>query len=577
MELGTYCTSWLHIQVACVALRAYHHFSHCPVADTTGKDMPPSGLGSNPGPKVLATSATAESFGDFRYQSILLNHSNNPQTLLKRRSSMKTLIKISVLLLASALSIAQASEVSPYLEASTVAVAKVDLELLDVPQTLATISQLAPGLIPEQLQGQVKMLGGGLVGVLRSSGVKQVYISLSTLEIPHLRPSIFVPTAKADSAIEALQAIMALLPQDLGYELAQVDDGLLIAPDDVLQRLKLRPSAPRPELEQALSGDPATLTLALGLRHDLRQSVVNLLPDVLPSGLPIAFSPKQVFSDLHSLSIQVAAPKLSVSARIYASDGPAAQRLQGLGQQYLQLVLPDAQIAAHDRIVSLELDSQSLSALLPAVTRAGASSAGSAWESNNLKQVMLGMHNFQDAYRGFPPRMTVGEDGTPLLSWRVHLLPFFDQQALYDQFHLDEPWDSPHNIKLLEKIPYTYQSREFADLKLGYTCVELPLCDGSFWSGEKEGLMGLQDITDGTSNTIAVVAAPRDKAVPWTKPEDLAVDTDDPVASLFGDRPTMLRALFDGSVRSMDRSRVTPQSLLAHLTHQGGEVGPLEK
>ncbi|MEZ6074434.1 MAG: DUF1559 domain-containing protein [Pirellulaceae bacterium] len=333
---------------------------------------------------------------------------------------MKNLMRLMVLVLASGLSIGQASEISPYLEVSTAVVAKVDLDLLDVPRTLAAINQVAQGLIPEQVQGQVKLLGGGFVSALRSSGVQRVYISLSTLEIPHLRPSVFVPTAQPDSAIEALQAILAILPQDLGYELTKVDDGLLIATTEVLQRLRTRPNAARPELEQALNVDPATLTVALGLRDDLRQSVVSLLADDLPRKLPIAFSPKQVASDLNSLSLRVTAPQLSVRIGLYASDSPAAQRLQELGQQYAQLLLPGAQVAAHDRTVSLELDSQSLSALRPAITRAGAGGQASAQQSNRLKQVMLGMHNFHDAYRGFPPRMTVGEDGTPLLSWRSY-------------------------------------------------------------------------------------------------------------------------------------------------------------
>ena len=490
---------------------------------------------------------------------------------------MKSLLRLIGLLLASGLSIGQTAEISPYLEASTAAVAKVDLQLLDVPRTLTAINQVAPGLIPEQVLGQVKLLGGGLVGALRNSGVTQVYISWSTLEIPQVRPSVFVPTTQHDSASEALQAIMALLPQDLGYQLAKVDDGLLIATDEVLQRLQLLPSALRPELEQSFSVDPATLTLAVGLRDDLRQSMVSLLPNELQGQLPIAFSPKQVASDCRSLCIRVAAPQLSVRIDVHASDRPAAQRVQELGQRYLQLVSPDAQFVAHDQIVSLELDLQSLRSLLPAITRPGASKQASTLQSNNLKQVMLGMHNFYDTYRGFPPRITVGEDGTPLLSWRVHLLPFIGQQALYDQFHLDEPWDSSHNIKLLEQIPVTYQSPEYSDLELGTTCVVLQLHDGTQRDGDKDGLLRYEDITDGTSNTIAVVNAPRDKAVPWTKPEDLSVDKDDPVASLFGDRPNMQRGLFDGSIRTMERDRVTAESILAYLTHQGGEVGPLEK
>ena len=56
----------------------------------------------------------------------------------------------------------------------------------------------------------------------------------------------------------------------------------------------------------------------------------------------------------------------------------------------------------------------------------------------------------------FPPAAICDKDGRPLLSWRVAILPYIDQEDLYKQFHLDEPWDSPHNRSLIEKMPGTY-------------------------------------------------------------------------------------------------------------------------
>ena len=75
--------------------------------------------------------------------------------------------------------------------------------------------------------------------------------------------------------------------------------------------------------------------------------------------------------------------------------------------------------------------------------------------SNNLKQLALGIHNFHSAYRKLPAART-DENGQPLLSWRVAILPFIEQQALYEQFHLDEPWDSEHNLKLIDQMPATF-------------------------------------------------------------------------------------------------------------------------
>lgn len=151
---------------------------------------------------------------------------------------MKNLMRLMVLVLASGLSIGQASEISPYLEVSTAVVAKVDLDLLDVPRTLAAINQVAQGLIPEQVQGQVKTARGGLepcCAAAECSGFTSRYRLWRYLTFVR---NVLVPTAQPDSAIQALQAILAILPQDLGYELTKVDDGLLIATTEVLQRLR---------------------------------------------------------------------------------------------------------------------------------------------------------------------------------------------------------------------------------------------------------------------------------------------------------------------------------------------------
>src|SRR5262245_36590716 len=69
--------------------------------------------------------------------------------------------------------------------------------------------------------------------------------------------------------------------------------------------------------------------------------------------------------------------------------------------------------------------------------------------ANNLKQIGLALHNFEAVHSALPPQAIVDEEGEPLLSWRVAILPYIGEQALYDEFHLDEPWDSEHNLALL--------------------------------------------------------------------------------------------------------------------------------
>src|SRR4051794_24888061 len=75
--------------------------------------------------------------------------------------------------------------------------------------------------------------------------------------------------------------------------------------------------------------------------------------------------------------------------------------------------------------------------------------------SNNLKQIALAFHNYHDT-NGAMPTNQHSKDGKPLLSWRVQILPYIEQDHVYKQFKLDEPWDSEHNMKLVDKIPDLY-------------------------------------------------------------------------------------------------------------------------
>ncbi len=71
---------------------------------------------------------------------------------------------------------------------------------------------------------------------------------------------------------------------------------------------------------------------------------------------------------------------------------------------------------------------------------------------NNMKQIALACHMYIDSHKRFPTDI-VDADGKPLLSWRVAILPYLEQQGLYNQLHLDEPWDSDHNRQVLSSMP----------------------------------------------------------------------------------------------------------------------------
>lgn len=69
--------------------------------------------------------------------------------------------------------------------------------------------------------------------------------------------------------------------------------------------------------------------------------------------------------------------------------------------------------------------------------------------ANNVKQILIALHNCHDDHGSFPPAYVADESGRPIHSWRVLILPYMDRQDLYDQYDFHEPWNSPGNRELL--------------------------------------------------------------------------------------------------------------------------------
>ncbi|MFW5693359.1 MAG: DUF1559 domain-containing protein, partial [Thermoguttaceae bacterium] len=205
---------------------------------------------------------------------------------------------------------------------------------------------------------------------------------------------------------------------------------------------------------------------------------------------------------------------------------------------------------------------------LPAVPVAR-QSARQVQSMNHLKQIGLAMHMYHADHGRFPPAYVADDDGKPLLSWRVLLLPYLEGNGLNDQFKLDEPWDSEHNKKLIESMPQIYRSPAgmAAPGRTNYLTVR---GEKTAFSGDKG--MSFSTFRDGTSNTILALEVDDAKAVPWTKPDDFAHNEEQPGAGLGGLWPDGFLALFgDGSVHKI-RKNIDPRTLNALFTRAGGEV-----
>jgi hypothetical protein len=212
--------------------------------------------------------------------------------------------------------------------------------------------------------------------------------------------------------------------------------------------------------------------------------------------------------------------------------------------------------------------------LLPAV-QAAREAARRTQSANNLKQIALGFHNFHDRYGQFPTAVGYNSQGKPVLSWRVYMLPYVDAQALYNEFHLDEPWDSEHNKKLIARMPAVYLNPNLPSASEGKTNYLVLTGEGGLFDVKNLPKPSIRDVTDGTSNTILAVEAAADRAVIWTKPDDLPFDPLNPLAGLTGLRPGIFQAAFaDGHIQAI-KDTVAPEVMKALFTRAGGEAIPV--
>jgi hypothetical protein len=334
------------------------------------------------------------------------------------------------------------------------------------------------------------------------------------------------------------ELIVALYPQSIKAYLSRSAD--------------FKSLAQMPEVAEALEGDvgplkiaycdtqrvfdllyPIATVAAQAMAREMRRGGIEIGCEILPSAGAVRkhLSPAVMSVRRTKAGIEI------LEQHSLPSGGMASAAPIGIG-----MLLPAVQAAqsAARRVASMDT-------LKAAVDRPRIQSM------NNMKQIVLAMHNYAQANKTFPPAYTVDKEGKPLLSWRVLILPYLEQDGLYKQFHLDEPWDSEHNRKLVVNMPAFYKnsaSKVAGEGKTNYLTIR---GENTIFPGKKG--IGFGEILDGTSNTILTVEAADAKAVIWTKPDDFEFDADNPLKGLVGLQPGGFNAgMADGSVRFMPAS-----------------------
>lgn len=301
---------------------------------------------------------------------------------------------------------------------------------------------------------------------------------------------------------------------------------------------------------------------------------VELSEDLIVTGQIDASQPQQVADTLIALKT-LGRNYLARLAKPRDSDSPSnpmeAILLASVVSQATQL-LDSIKISAADKQVnvSAKLDSgvyTAMTLLLPAVQSArGAARRTQA--ANNLKQILLAMHNYHSAYGHLPTAVMKDKESGVERSWRIDLLPFLDQAQLWNQYAMNEPWDSPNNLKVLEQMPAVYAAPGIGGSETPYQAV---VSEGAALLLTEDGEMpDFRHIIDGLSNTIFVVET--QPMVPWTKPVDFSKTG---VQDLIPIRPedNIINVGFgDGSVRAISLS-ITQSVWKALLTKAGGEIG----
>lgn len=195
--------------------------------------------------------------------------------------------------------------------------------------------------------------------------------------------------------------------------------------------------------------------------------------------------------------------------------------------------------------------------------------AEKAQRTNNLKQIALAFHNYEANFRKFPADK-VDADGKPLVSWRTLILPQIDEGALYDKLDPKAAWDSEVNKPLLEKMPAVFA---VPGAKPGHTSVFVFKGKHTAFPEPGKGTTFSQ-IRDGSSNSILLIVAKPERAVPWTQPSDLDFDPEK-MAELIEALPEkdVLVGMFDGAVfvwKELPKAEV----LKALITVDVGEAPP---
>ena len=480
-----------------------------------------------------------------------------------------------------------AKAVAPYLDEQTFAVLHVDLTAIDVDALAAKAAAMLKKDVAA-LPVPRKQLAA-TVQALTDAGARDVYVVFSLADMPERSPFLVLPLPKDVTSLRVEAIMSAMDPwHEYGFlNLGRIGEAQVFAGEQAtFQRLHdLKPTA-FPELAKAFAAaDSGLAQLAVFPPKDAGKIIDSIMP-TLPAEVG-GGSSKVLSHGFRWAAVGFDAPKLKLNVVIQAADNDSAKALLDLlkrtyaavgKSKEVQEVLPNSDKlsqlltpqVADDRL-TVTLDDEALTAALRPLLPKAQEASDQARSANKLRQLAIAAQDYLDVNSHFPATAAYDKSGKPLLSWRVQLLPWLGEEKLYKEFHLDEPWDSDHNKKLIARMPDVFRAPT-ADPKLaadGKTTYLAPVGDATMFPAGRG--VRISEVTDGTSSTILFVEADDDHAVVWTAPDDLAYDSKEPTKGLGGHFHGWFMAAFaDGDAHFLKTD--DKDNIRALFTRNGGEV-----
>ena len=468
---------------------------------------------------------------------------------------------------------AHRDDVLKSLPSGAVLVAWLDISKVEVEETLAFMQEQGMIRTDPKMSQQV----AAMQDALKQLGVTRVYYASNLNDLPEMRGRLIVPSSNP----QATQLLLGSLAQGLGGSAALEfkTEGEITVGTPAGSVQGTGNGEPEAELLASLQANESDHGVVFATPPQVSMTLLGILrSSVAGENVSEMARMATVLAELRSLSLEATIPpssfELCVKNKSAAAAGNLAEYLNEQVEKKIPKLAADLSWSSDGMNTVLSANSAEATAKRLAAAKR-LFSVRSGVTANSMKQIALAMHNYAAANNHLPPQCIVDKDGNRLLSWRVLILPYLDQKNLYKQFHLNEPWDSEHNLKVAATVPFPYASAENLTQKVNGVSLPLtqmvaPLTKDSAF-GRPGGPMRFRNFMDGTSNTIWFVETTPQNAVPWTKPVDLPIDTAKPTKSIAGDNDGFFYSRVDGSVGYVS-SETSDKVINALITIDGGEV-----